>query len=194
MSRARHAVRRAGPPGRRVVLAALLALVLTACGGQPDQVSWRNVTVPVPDGWYVIEESATHLSLSNADLGPQEVLGAPAADRDDDVVAMYFTYEPGTLPRDWLELIDAQGATLESDAEILLDDGDVPARRIVFSSDADGTPTREMVVLIPSRWIVVLSLPIPAPGSTDAPETFLRTIDTFLEVLETSDYGAPLLE
>lgn len=192
MSRARQPAARVRGGGALAVL--LAALVLSACSGQPSQVSWRNVTVPVPDGWHVIEESATHLSLSNVDLGPEEVLGASGEDRDGDVVAMYFTYEPGTLPRDWLELIDAQGATLESDDEILLADGDVPARRIVFSSDADGTPTREMVVLIPSRWIVVLSLPIPAPGDTDAPEAFLRFIDTFLEVLDTADYGAPLLD
>lgn len=194
MSRARRTSAPTRSRASLVVLTVLLAFGLTACGGQPANVEWRNVDVPVPDGWYVVEESATHLSLSNVDLGPAEVLGAPGEERDGDVVAMYFTYEPGTLPRDWLELIDAQGATLESDDELLFDDGNVPARRIVFSSESEGIPTREMVVLIPSRWIVVLSLPIPAPGDTDAPEAFLRSIDTFLEVLDTADYGAPLLD
>jgi hypothetical protein len=51
-----------------------------------------------------------------------------------------------------------------------------------------------MVVLIPSRHIVVLAQPVPARGDTDAPDVFLRHIDTFVEVLETAEFGPPLLD
>lgn len=183
----------------RSAFALLLAtgLLLAACGGQPSAVEWRNVTVPVPEGWFVVEEAATHLSLANTDLSPEEVFGGPAPDEDAEsreVVGMFFTYEPTTLPGDWLQYVEDQGATLESNDQIWLDDDEVPATRIVFSYESAGIPTREMVVVIPSRGIVVLNQPIPAPGDEDAPEVFLRHVDTFVEVLQSSSFGAPLLD
>ena len=184
----------------RAALLLTAALLLAACGGQPSAVEWRNVTVPVPDGWYVVEEAATHLSLSNTDLAPGEVFGGPApgdeaqgAD-EREIVGMFFTYEPTTLPGDWLQYVEDQGATLESNDQIWLDDDEVPATRIVFSYESAGIPTREMVVVIPSRGIVVLNQPIPAPGDEDAPEVFLRHVDTFVEVLRSSSFGAPVLD
>jgi hypothetical protein len=181
----------------RVVLPALLllALVLVACGGgnQPSSVSWRNVELQLPDGWYVFEEEADRLSISNQDIGFPEP-GEDARERPEgDIVAMFFTYEPNTLPADWREYVVEQGATLESDDQILLD-GDVPATRLVFSYVTNGIPTREMVAVIPSRAIVVLAQPVPGPGDTDAPEIFLDHIETFIEVLEQADFGAPLLD
>ena len=177
--------------GLSVVVA--LALALTACG-QPSSVSWRNVTVDVPDGWYVIEQEDTRLSIANADIGPTEV-GEPAREQPEGpVVAMWFTYEPNTLPDDWRRYVDDQDATLESDDQIHLGAGDVPATRLVFSYTTNDIPTREMVVVIPSRAIVVLAQPVPRPGETGAPEVFLDHIQTFLEVLDTAEFGAPVLD
>lgn len=185
-SRWRHA--------RPAVILLALALLVAACSGQPSEVTWRNVTVPVPDGWYVFEESDAHLSLANAPLGAEDLFGERSEELDGDVVAMFFTYEPRTLPRDWLDYVEAQGARLESNISLWLDDERVPATQLVFSYETAGIPTREMVVLIPSRGIVVLSQPVPGPGDRDAPDVFLRHIETFLAVLENAEFGAPVMD
>lgn len=180
-----------------MVLVALLgaALVLGACSGgsQPSSVTWRNVTVPVPDGWYVIEQADTRLSLASHDLRPDQAAGSPADRPEGDVLGMFFTFEPRTIPDDWRRFVAEQGATLESDQALVLE-GDVPATQLVYSYVTDGLPTREMVVVIPSRAIVLIAQPIPAPGDEDGPEVFLRHIETFLEVLEGARFGPPLME
>lgn len=176
----------------------LLALVLMACGSgedrQPDAVQWRNVSLDVPDDWYVYERSDVHLSMSNVDLGPRDEDDGDFVPPEEGVVAMAFTYEPNTVPDDWRRFVEEQDATLETDQAITLDD-DVPATQLVFSyTSSSGTPTREMVVVIPSRAIVVLSQPVPAAGSTDGPDVFLAHIETFLEVLETAEFGRPVMD
>ncbi|MFA9446131.1 hypothetical protein [Egicoccus sp. AB-alg6-2] len=186
-------------PGLVRVLLLCLAVALGACGGdggnQPDSVSWRNVDLDVPDDWYVYERSDVHLSLSNADLSPQtddeerEAFVPP----EDGVVAMAFTYEPDSSPAAWRRFVEQQDATLEADNRLTLD-GDVPATQLIFSYETNGIPTREMVVLIPSRAIVVLSQPVPGPGDDDAPDVFLDHIETFLDVLESADFGQPVLD
>lgn len=178
---------------RLCVAMAVVALVLTACG-QPDSVTWRNVTVDVPDGWYVIEREDTRLSLANADIGPTEPDEPARQQPEGPVVAMWFTYEPNTLPDDWRRYVEQQDATLESDDQIHLGGDEVPATRLVFSYTTNEIPTREMVVVIPSRAIVVLAQPVPRPGDNDAPDVFLDHIATFLEVLETAEFGAPVLD
>jgi hypothetical protein len=175
-------------------LALLLAATAAGCsdGGQPSAVDWRNVTVRLPDGWYVFEEADTRLSISNQDIGPEAMRdGAP--DADEPVVAMFFTYEPNTLPDDWRRYVEEQDATLEVDDRLELD-GEVPATRLVFSYVTDGVPLREMVVVIPSRSIVVLSQPVPAVGDTSGPDVFLDNVETFMQVLEEASFGAPVLE
>ncbi|GGI05935.1 hypothetical protein [Egicoccus halophilus] len=182
---------------RRVplVLALLLSLALSGCGGedaQPSSVTWRNVTIDLPEGWYRNEETETHLTIANVDLRPgesDEEFVAP----EEGVVSMAFTYEPATLPDDWRRFVAEQDATLEADTRLTLD-GEIPATQLVFSYVTNDIPTREMVVLVPSRSIVVLSQPIPGPGDEEGPEVFLAHIDTFLQVLETADFGPPVLE
>ena len=175
----------------RIVAAMLLAAALAACGGsdQPDHVEWRNIGMDLPDGWYLFEETDTRLSISNQPLGtsadPTEIAEA------EDVVAMFLTFEPGVLPGDWREFVDEQDATIETDDEVIIGE-DVPATRLVFAYESNGVPTREMVVVIPSREVVVLAQPVPYPDERDAPEVFLRYIDTFMEVIESMDPGAPV--
>jgi hypothetical protein len=178
---------------RHLAVPLVLALLLTACGGQPSSVTWRNTTFAVPDGWYVFEEEETRLSLSNADLG----VGTPGEAREQpegDVVAMHFTYEPRTQPDDVRRHLMDQDATIESDQQILLGDDEIPATQIVYSYETGGTPTREMVVVIASRAIVLLAIPVPLPGETDAPEVFLRHLETFLEVLDGAEFGSPVMD
>jgi hypothetical protein len=190
-------VARRGSVARLVVLwvaLVALALIVSACGedNQPSAVEWRNVTVRLPDDWYVFEEAETRLSISNQDIGP-DVARDEQPDGDEPVVAMFFTYEPNTLPDDWRAYVDQQDGTLEVDDRFVLD-GEVPATRLVFSYVTDDVPLREMVVVIPSRGIVVLSQPVPAPGDTSGPDVFLDYVETFVEVLEEASFGAPLLD
>lgn len=183
---------------RRPFVASLFAaaLVLASCGGgdqQPDTVSWRNVTLDLPEDWYLVEEEDDRLSISNAALAMGSEEDDDPEPPEGDVVAMFFTYEPGTLPDDWRRFVEQQDATLESDVQFELD-GEVPATRLVFSYESGGVPTREMVVVIPSRAIVLLALPVPGPGDDDAPEIFLDHVDTFMEVLDDATFGAPVLD
>ena len=179
------------------VLCVVLAALLVACAGedrQPDTVQWRNVVLDVPDGWYVYERSDDHLSISNEDLGPRDLANDEYVPPDDGVAAMAFTYEPDTVPDDWRRFVREQDATLETDQAITLD-GEVPATQLVFSyTSSSGNPTREMVVVIPSRAIVVLSQPVPERGATDGPDVFLTHVETFLEVLETAEFGRPVMD
>jgi hypothetical protein len=182
-------------PRRALAVPLVLALLLVACGGgQPSSVTWRNVTFPVPDGWYVFEQAETRLSLSNADIGIGETPGEPREQPAGDVVAMHFTYEPRTQPADVRAHLEQQDATIESDQQILLGEDEIPATQIVYAYETGGTPTREMVVVIASRAIVLLAIPVPLPGDEDAPEVFLRHIETFLEVLESAEFGQPQLD
>ena len=182
-----------------ILLLVALSLVLTACGGgnQPSSVTWRNVTLQMPDGWYVFEEEETRLSISNADIGPEAMRGADPDDDEaelpNDVVAMFFTFEAQASPAAWRAYAEQQDATVESDEQILVGE-DVPATRIVMNYVTDDVPLREMVVVVPSRGIVVLAQPVPRAGQQDGPEVFLDYVDTFIEVLDTAQFGAPVME
>jgi hypothetical protein len=178
-------------------LAALLAVLVlvAACGSsdQPDTVSWRNVELDLPDSWYLFEEEADRLSISNQDIGIGDVVGTPADWPDGDVVAMFFTYEPDTLPDDWRDLLERLDAEVETDTGLVLQ-GDVPATQLIYRYETEGVLTREMVVVIPSRSIVLLAQPVPAPGDTDVSEVFLRYLEDMMGVLESATFGAPLLD
>ena len=177
------------PHRRPFLVAVVLAALLAACGGDPGSVTWRDLTLELPEGWTVFEEADTRLSISNVALGPGED-GEPGEVPEGDAVAMFFTHEPSTAPGDWRTYVEEQDATLESDEAIEIDE--VPATRLVFSYETAGIPTREMVVVIPARQIVVLAQPVTAPGETDGPDIFLEYVDTFLEILHTIDWGAPV--
>jgi hypothetical protein len=180
----------------RLLSLVLIGMFLVACGGsgnQPSTVTWRNVELQLPEDWYVFEEADTRLSISNQDIGIGDDPEVPREQPEGETVAMFFTYEPGTFPDDWRRFVEQQDAELESDDQIVLQ-GDVPATRLIFSFVTDGTPTREMVVVIPSRSIVLLAQPVPGPGDEDAPDVFLAYLEDFLEVLETAEFGAPVLD
>lgn len=173
-------------------LLSAFALVLAACGEdrQPDTVTWRNIDIDLPHGWYVFEQEADRLSISNVDLAWHAEEGTFP---EEDVVAMFFTYEPATLPDDWRQLLDDLDAEVEVDDRLELHD-EIPATRLVFRYVSAQVPTRELVALIPSRNVVVLAQPVPRPGQQDAPELFLEYVGVFMDVLETAQLGRPVLE
>ncbi len=179
----------------RILMFGLAVVFAAACVGdtsQPESVEWRNLTIPLPDSWYLFEEEDTRLSISNQDIGVGDD-GEPREQPDGDVVAMFFTFEPATVPEDWREFVEAQDAELETDRQLELQ-GEVPATQLVFSYVTDGTPTREMVVVIPSRGVVLLAQPVPGPGEEDAPQVFLEYLDVFMELVESIEFGAPVLD
>ena len=180
---------------RAVLLLLGMALVLVGCGGsnQPGSVEWRNVQMELPDGWYLFEDEADRLSISNQDIGIGDVAGEPNDWPEGDVVAMFFTYEPSTLPDDWRSLLAQLDAEIETDARLTLE-GDVPATQLIYRYETEGVLTREMVVVIPSRSIVLLAQPVPPPGSADQTEVFLGYLDDFMSVLESATFGAPVLD
>jgi hypothetical protein len=179
----------------RLLSMVAIAMFVAACGGgdQPSSVEWRNVELQLPDGWYVFEDEEDRLSISNQDIGISEDPDTPRERPEGDTVAMFFTYEPTTVPDDWREFVQQQDAELESDDQLVLQ-GDVPATRLIYRLVTDGVPTREMVVVIPSRSIVLLAQPVPSIGEEDAPEVFLEYLEDFLGVLETAEFGAPVLD
>ena len=186
--------------GRRRATALVLlcflavALALSACGGnQPSAVTWRNVELELPDGWYLFEEEADRLSISNQDIGIGDVVGTPADWPEGDVVAMFFTYEPETLPDDWRDLLGRLDAEIETDTSLVLQD-EVPATQLIYRYETEGVVTREMVVVVPSRSIVLLAQPVPTPAADDVSEVFLAYLDQMMGVLESATFGAPVLE
>lgn len=176
------------PRNRRLVWALLLAVLLAACGGD-GEVRWRDLRLELPDGWVVFEEEDSRLSIANAPLG----VGSDIEEiRDQDVVALFFTHEPDASPDAWRRLIEGvDGAELESDRRIDL--GGVPATELVWSQAfGSGQPTREMVIVVPPRQVVVLAQPVPLPGDTDAPEVFDAHRDVIDGILGSVRWGAPV--
>jgi len=160
-----------------VALLALLAAAVAACG-PPSSVTWRNITFDLPEGWHVVQQDGVRRVLANADADTLEATGALGADdlasggpadaaaaegEAAPVVAMWFSYEPDTRPDDWRAFVAEQGATSETDDLIRLE-GDVPASRLIYTRDVGGTTTREMVLVIASRSVVVFAQPVTAPG------------------------------
>jgi hypothetical protein len=172
----------------RVPVVLLLAALLAACGGD-GAVQWRDATIEVPEDWHVFEDEETRLSIGNVPLGEQA--GDPGEYADVDVVAMFFEHRPGTIPDDVREFVEnREEGEIESDVAIEIDD--VPGTRIIYSHVSGDVRTREMAVVIPSREIAVLAQPVPSPGDENAPELFMEYLDTFTEVLESIEWGAPI--
>ncbi|MBW3562651.1 MAG: hypothetical protein KY437_09150 [Actinobacteria bacterium] len=154
----------------------VLALgLLGACGTGSGSVEWRDVTVEVPDGWAVAERDEQKLSIANVDFGPGQ--------GDELEAAVFLTREPDTSIDDWRSLVAERDGEVETDDAITV--GGMPANRLVFRHDANGTPLREMVVVVPSRDVVMLFQPVVLRGSPDGPDVFERYRDTFDEVLTT---------
>ncbi|MBW3661951.1 MAG: hypothetical protein KY469_02540 [Actinobacteria bacterium] len=158
-------------------------IAFAACSDDGGEHRWRDARITAPDGWVVHEEAATHFALTDAPLGTGEEPGPG-------VVGAFFTYEPSTTPDDWRELASDQGwAILEDEA---IEVGGVPATRLVIDQSEQQVPTREMVVVIPSKGIVVLFQPTPTVDQTDGVERFERWRATFDTILSDLRFGAPV--
>lgn len=170
---------------RIAVVVAALVLLLAGCGDSAGGAQeWRGLDLVLPEGWEVFERRDTLLSAAD---GP---LGAEDGDVGDRTVAVHLTYDPSTSAADWRALIEAEGGEIETDEPIQIDG--VPATRIVFNWVTNDIPTREMIVVLPSRSVLMLFQPVPVSGQTDAPAAFLEHRDEFESILDSIDLGAPV--
>ncbi|MEY3019088.1 MAG: hypothetical protein RLZZ272_72 [Actinomycetota bacterium] len=168
----------------RTSLAVLVLVLVAACGGSPSSLAWRNIVLPVPDGWVVVEESDERVRLASASAED----GVPV----DGLVVLSLTFEPRTLPDDVRAAAIARGATIESDGPIVVGD-EVPATRIVVLEPTAGAPTREMIVLVPSRGLVAVGGVVAGASVADPAARLLDDLDVLLSVLEDASYGPPVL-
>lgn len=175
---------------RRLSAGLLLAVLLAACGGDDDVLRWRDARMELPEGWVVFEEEESRLSIANVPLG---ALVEEEERPEGDVVAMFFTHQPAAGPGEWRDYADDRDVEIEVDTAIEV--GGVPATRLQLLDPAGGsgdTAVRELVVVVPSRQVVLLAQPVPALGDDDVIEVFDRAAETFDEVIASISWGAPL--
>ena len=173
---------------RRLRTAALvcLLLLLPACssGTAPGGVvEWRDLSVDLPAEW--VETNRTETSLTVGDGAGSTEPG----ERGDLFVSTQFTIEPGTTVEDWRTFVEEQDATLERDTSTTV--GSLPASLIQYSFTTNGIPTRERVVIVPSRDLVLLQQPVPMQGETAGPDWFDEHVEEFDALLEGITFGAP---
>jgi hypothetical protein len=171
-----------------VVLAWLLAGVLLAACSRGEAapggvIEWRELTIDLPDGWVEVDRTDTSLTVADAPRSSEP------GTRGDIEVATQFTVEPDTTIDDWRDFVTDQDATLEEDGSTQV--GDLPANLIQWSFVTNGVPTRERVVIVPSRELVIFQQPVPTQDETAAPEWFDEHVDEFDALLEGISFGAP---
>jgi hypothetical protein len=158
-------------PLLRALSTLLVVLVVAGCGG-PERIEWPGVRLELPQGWEVVTSERGRLVLADhlASEGERGVL-------------VTFLRAPGTLPDDWRARIVERGATLESDAAVLIA-GDVPATQLILRDEVDGIPVREAVLVVASRGLVIAVTPRVAPGDQDGPDLLLAALDGVRSLLD----------
>ena len=172
--------RHAGPGARwRRALAVLVTpMILAGCTGSAE-VAWPGVRFDLPAGWEVIEQTSDRLVLADH-LEAEAERG----------VLVTFLRVPGTLPDDWRNNIAARGAALESDEGVLIS-GDVPATQLVLRDIVDGTPVREVLLVVASRGLVIAVTPRLSPGDQDGPDLLLESLDAVRDLLDEVELAPP---
>jgi hypothetical protein len=162
-----------------------LALVAGCTGGTAPggTVEWRELTIDLPEGW--VETNRTETSLSVGDGAGSTEPG----ERGDLYVSTQLTVEPGATIDAWRQFVEDQDATLERDTSTTV--GGLPAAMVQYAFTTNGIPTRERVVVVPSRDLVLLQQPVPMQGDTDGPAWFDEHVGEFDALLEGITFGAP---
>lgn len=178
------------------LLTVLLAAVLVGCGGAATTgtVEWRDLDVTLPQGWEVYESRTDLLAASDGDFADLQEVGTvpdqPDDPDDNDTVAFQFTSQPGASADEWRALVEQAGGTVEVDESITV--GGVPATSLTYSWVTNQVPTRERVVLVPSRDLVLLFQPVPVQGQTTGPQVYVDKAEQFEAVLDSIRFGAPV--
>ena len=157
--------------GRRALAAAAAAVVLAGCGG-PEAVAWDVVRLDVPATWQVLGEEADRL-----------VLADHRVDEDQRGVTVTFLRVPDAFPDAWRARVAERGAELEGDTPVRIA-GDVPATQLVLRDVVDGVPVREVLLVVPSRGLVIAVTPRIVMGEQDGPELLLERLDGVRTVLD----------
>jgi hypothetical protein len=165
-------------PLRRVLALLLAPIVLVACGGS-DRIEWTGARIDLPVGWEVVSSGADRLVLADH-LGSEGERG----------VQVTFLRIPGTLPAEWRQRVAERGATLESDSAVLIA-GDVPATQLVLLDEIEGTPIREVILVVASRGLIIAITPSLEPGDQDGPRVLLDSLDGVRELLDTIELAPP---
>ena len=169
--------RRPRPRERRIqglIALFLVPVLLVACAG-PERVDWPGARFTLPEGWEVIAQDQQRLVVADH-LSAEQDRG----------VLVTFVRVPGTLPDDWRQRVDERGALLESDSGVLIA-GDVPATQLVLLDEVDGTPVREVLLVVASRELVISITPRVPPGDQDGPRVLLDGLDAVRGLLDTID-------
>jgi hypothetical protein len=184
---------------RRQLLCAILSAVMlggcTSAGATGGLISWRDLDLEIPVGWVVLDQRADLLFLANEDITrPDDELDDPPvlpADPDsNDVVGVQLTTDSSSTAADWRELVQQEGGTVELDERVEI--GGLPATALTFRWVTNGVDTRERVVLVPSRRLVILLQPIPVVGQANAPTVFDAHRAEFDEMLASILWGRPV--
>ena len=157
--------------GRLAAAVAGLALALAACGGA-DAVAWDVVRLDLPATWEVLGEDTDRL-----------VLADHLVEEGERGVTVTFLRVPDALPDAWRARVADRGAALEADMGVRIA-GDVPATQLVLRDEVDGVPVREVLLVVPSRGLVIAITPRLAPGELDGPELLLERLDGVRTLLD----------
>ncbi len=165
---------------RRALVLLVLPAVLGACGGD-STVEWPGARMDLPEGWEIVSNDPGRLVLADH-LASEEERG----------VLVAFVRVPGTLPDDWRQRVAERGATLESDSGVLIA-GDVPATQLVLLDEVAGIPTREVLLVVASRGLVISVSPNVLPGEQDGPRVLLDGLDGVRTLLDRIELAPPPL-
>ena len=157
--------------GRSAAALASLALALVACGG-PDAVAWDVVRLDPPESWEVVAQEPDRLVLADH-LAAEGQRG----------VTVTFLRVPDALPDAWRARVADRGAELEADTPVRIA-GDVPATQLVLRDEVDGVPVREVLLVVPSRGLVIAVTPRIVMGEQDGPQLLLDRLDGVRTVLD----------
>jgi hypothetical protein len=162
----------AEPHRRRLVAAVVgLALALVGCGGS-GAVAWDVVRLDLPAGWEVLDAAPDRL-----------VLADHLATEGERGVTVTFLRVPDPVPDAWRARVADRGAELEAGMGVRIA-GDVPATQLVLRDQVDGVPVREVLLVVPSRGLVIAVTPRLAPEDRDGPELLLERLDGVRTVLD----------
>jgi hypothetical protein len=179
-------------PALAVVMAVVLAALLAACtSGGAGPLAWRDLDLELPPGWMVLDQRDDLLLIANRDLRADDIEANPSLPQDPDAtdaVAVQFTTD-STGADAWRSLVESEGGEIERDERIQIDG--LPATSLTFNWVTNGVPTREQVVIVPSRQLVLVLQPVPVQGQMTGPDVYLRHVDEFIAILESLDFGAP---
>ena len=172
-----------------MVIILACAFVLGACGGPATTgaIEWRDLDMTLPDGWVVIEDIGSVLYVANGTGGEDE------GDPGDLTVGIQFMVEDTPSIDDWRDLVAERDGEIELDADVDLDG--LPAAALQFTLPARGEivpATRERVLTVPSRHLVILAQAVPVRGQEDGADLFLDDLDDIEAILDSVDFGAPI--